>query len=105
MAMMSSKGSEALSKFLETPELVEMLLPFLNAENTLAFAQYGVINIKILQGRPLIDWVIQAAEYSGIFDEARRNYRHRDYHRRHHRRCRCVRHSRRTIPPPPPSLD
>jgi len=29
-------------------------------------------NIKILQGRPLIDWVIQAAEYSGIFDEARR---------------------------------
>ena len=48
--MMSSEGSEALSKFLETPELVEMLLPFLNAENTLAFAESGVINIKILQG-------------------------------------------------------
>ena len=48
--MMSSEGSEALSKFLETPELVEMLLPFLDAENTLAFAQSGVINIKILQG-------------------------------------------------------
>ena len=47
---MSSEGSEALSKFLETPELVEMLLPFLNAENTLAFAESGVINIKILQG-------------------------------------------------------
>lgn len=26
-------------------------------------------NIKMLQGRPLIDWVIQAAEYSGIFAE------------------------------------
>jgi N-acylneuraminate/3-deoxy-D-glycero-D-galacto-nononate cytidylyltransferase len=26
-------------------------------------------NIKELQGRPLIDWVIQAAEYSGIFAE------------------------------------
>ena len=48
--MMSSEGSEALSKFLETPELVEMLLPFLNAENTLALAQSGVINIKTLQG-------------------------------------------------------
>ena len=48
--MMSSEGSEALSKFLETPELVEMLLPFLNAENTLAFAESGVINIKTLQG-------------------------------------------------------
>ena len=48
--MMSSEGSEALSKFLETPELVEMLLPFLDAENTLAFAESGVINIKILQG-------------------------------------------------------
>ena len=39
-----------MSKFLETPELVEMLLPFLNAENTLAFAESGVINIKTLQG-------------------------------------------------------
>ena len=48
--MMSSEGSEALSKFLETLELVEMLLPFLNAENTLAFAESGVINIKTLQG-------------------------------------------------------
>ena len=39
-----------MSKFLETPELVEMLLPFLDAENTLALAQSGVINTKILQG-------------------------------------------------------
>ena len=39
-----------MGKFLETPELVEMLLPFLNAENTLALVQSGVINIKTLQG-------------------------------------------------------
>ena len=36
---MSFEGDEAKEKFLETPELVEMLLPFLNAKDTMNLAQ------------------------------------------------------------------
>ena len=50
---MSFEGDEAKEKFLETPELVEMLLPFLNAKDTMNLAQSQLLNIKILQG-PLI---------------------------------------------------
>ena len=50
---MSFEGDEAKEKFLETPELVEMLLPFLNAKDTKNLAQSQLLNIKILQG-PLI---------------------------------------------------
>ena len=39
----------ALEKFLATPELVEMLLPFLNAKDILHLVQSGMISIKILQ--------------------------------------------------------
>ena len=39
----------ALEKFLATPELVEMLLPFLNAKDILHLVQSGFISIKILQ--------------------------------------------------------
>ena len=72
--MMSSEGNEALGKFLEAPELVEMLLPFLNAENTLALAQSGVINIKILQGtlawRSLIRRTIIPSDKNPFFGHA-----------------------------------
>ena len=47
---MSSAGHEALEKFWKTPELVEMLLPFLNAKNTLNLARTRLFNIQILQG-------------------------------------------------------
>ena len=39
----------ALEKFLATPELVEMPLPFLNAKDILHLVQSGMISIKILQ--------------------------------------------------------
>ena len=39
----------ALEKFLATPELVEMPLPFLNAKDILHLVQSGIISIKILQ--------------------------------------------------------
>ena len=47
---MSSAGDEAMEKFWKTPELVEMLLPFLNAKNTLNLARTRLFNIQILQG-------------------------------------------------------
>ena len=50
---MSFEGDEAKENFFETPELVEMLLPFLNAKDTMNLAQSQLLNIKILQG-PLI---------------------------------------------------
>ena len=47
---MSSVGHEAMEKFWMTPELVEMLLPFLNAQTILNLAQSRLLNIQILQG-------------------------------------------------------
>ena len=69
--MMSSEGSEALGKFLETPELVEMLLPFLNAEtmakNPLTEAMRPFVRVvltkldgigEVVRGSPLLLIVI-----------------------------------------------
>ena len=50
---MSFEGDEAKENFFETPELVEMLLPFLNAKDAKNLAQSQLLNIKILQG-PLV---------------------------------------------------
>ena len=46
---MFSELNRALEKFLATPELVEMLLPFLNAKDILHLVQSGILSIKILQ--------------------------------------------------------
>ena len=46
---------EAIEKFLATPELVEMLLPFLKAKDILHLAQSGLLNINKIS-RPLILW-------------------------------------------------
>ena len=48
--MSSGVGDEAMEKFWETPELVEMLLPFLDAKTILKLAQSHLLNIQILQG-------------------------------------------------------
>ena len=47
--MSSSQQSDAVNKFWQTPELIEILLPFLDFESTLKLAQSHALTLDILQ--------------------------------------------------------
>ena len=56
---MSSLEEKASKKFWKTPELVEMMLPHLDASSILELAKAHPPIIEILQGRSLWDKIIQ----------------------------------------------
>ena len=60
---------EAIEKFLATPELVEMLLPFLKAKDILHLAQSGLLNINILQNPVVWNRFIRRSAPSNDLDD------------------------------------